>query len=315
MYNKPYKGILTGLKVRMHKNRLGELLVLNGFMSPSELYYALAASKRSGQQLGAFLVEQNIVERDVIRSTLTQQFMLRLMTAAVAVIVSFASFGMTAKTARAQSIKDVPARMAFQDAAYSSIAYHPRIFGSQEKQSRSLSAFTKWTSMFSRFDIALNSASGQKEMQDFKTQIEFLRGMPLDQMAEGVNAIVNRVRYINDSNLYGKTDYWATPIEFLKNGGDCEDYAITKYTALRMLGVPENRMRILVLQDLQKNIPHAILVVYTEKGPLLLDNQIKTAIAADKVSHYKPIFSINRESWWLHTKPTNSMPVMATASR
>lgn len=299
----------------MHKNRLGELLVLNGSISTSELHYALAASRRSGQQLGHFLVEQNIVERDVIRSTLTQQMMLRFMTATIALFISFASFGLTAKTARAQSIKDVPARMAFQDASYSSIAYHPRIFGSQEKQSQSMSAFTKWTSMFSRFDIALNSASGAKSMQDFRTKIEFLKGMPLDQMAEGVNSIVNRVRYVNDSAIYGKTDYWATPIEFLKNGGDCEDYAITKYTALRMLGVPENRMRILVLQDMQKNIPHAVLVVYTEKGPLLLDNQLKSAVPVEKISHYKPIFSINRDAWWLHTKPSNNMPVMATASR
>lgn len=299
----------------MHKNRLGELLVLNGSISSSELHYALAASRKSGQQLGHFLVEQNIVERDVIRSTLAQQMMLRFMTATIALFVSIASFGLTAKTARAQSIKDVPARMAFQDVSYSSIAYHPRIFGSQEKQSQSMSAFTKWTSMFSRFDIALNSSSGQKTMQDFRSQIEFLKGMPLDQMAEGVNSIVNKVRYVNDSVLYGKTDYWATPIEFLQNGGDCEDYAITKYTALRMLGVPENRMRILVLQDLQKNIPHAVLIVYTEKGPLILDNQIKTAIAAEKVSHYKPIFSINRDAWWLHTKPSNNMPVMATAAR
>ena len=152
-------------------------------------------------------------------------------------------------------------------------------------------------------------------MAAFKSQLETLRGLPASKMIAGVNDIVNRVPYINDSNIYGQSDYWATPVEFLKNGGDCEDFAITKYVALRALGVPEERMRILILQDMQKNIPHAILVVYTDNGPVLLDNQIKSVTSVDRVSHYKPIFSINRDGWWLHTKPKGSVTVVASASR
>jgi predicted transglutaminase-like cysteine proteinase len=104
-------------------------------------------------------------------------------------------------------------------------------------------------------------------------------------------------------------------MEFMKNGGDCEDFAITKYVSLRALGVPEERMRLVVLQDMQKNIPHAVLVVYTENGPVVLDNQIKRAMPVEKISHYKPIFSINRDSWWLHTKPRGNVTVVASSSR
>jgi predicted transglutaminase-like cysteine proteinase len=311
-----HSGVFSGLKARMQNNRLGELLVLDGFISDEELKYALALSKNSGKQLGHVLVDNRIIDREVIRQTLAQQFMLRLMTATVAVFVSFAGMAGSIKTASAASIKDVPARVAFQQAAaISPMGQYPKLFGSSEKQSSSLTAFTKWTSMFDRFDAALNSPGGQQSMGNFKSQLEGLRGQPMNKMVAGVNDIVNRVPYINDSNIYGQSDYWATPVEFLKNGGDCEDFAITKYVALRALGVPEERMRILILQDMQKNIPHAILVVYTDNGPVLLDNQIKSVTSVDRVSHYKPIFSINRDGWWLHTKPKGNVTVVASAAR
>ncbi len=314
--DRPYKGVLSGFKIRLHKNRLGELLVLDGFISPSELQQALIISKSRGHTLGQVLVADNVVDEAVIRQTLTEQFMLRVMMAFLTIFISFAGMAGGAKNARAGSIKDVPARVAFQEAAaYAPIGQHPALFGSSEKSSTSLTAFTKWTDMFSRFDAALNTSGGQQSMNDFKAQIDFLRGLPLNKVLAGVNDIVNRVPYISDQALYGQSDRWATPIEFLKNGGDCEDFAITKYVALRALGVPEERLRILILQDMQKNIPHAVLVVYSDTGPVILDNQIKTVTHVERISHYKPIFSINRDAWWLHTKPRGSVTVVASSSR
>ncbi len=315
--DREYKGVLTGLKIRLHKNRLGELLVLDGFISPEELQQALVVSKNSGRPLGRVLAEDKVVDYDVIRQTLVEQFMLRLMMAVLTVFISFAGLGFGSKTARAGAIKDVPARVAFQQAAaFAPVGQYPKLFGSAEKQSTSLNAFTKWTTMFDRFDAALNTTSGQNAMNGFKSQIEFLRGLPMNKMVAGVNDVVNRIPYVNDSAIYGQTDYWATPMEFIKNGGDCEDFAITKYVALRALGIPEERMRILILQDMQKNIPHAVLVVYTDNGPMILDNQIKTVTHVDRILHYKPIFSINRDSWWLHTKPKGgNVTVVASSSR
>lgn len=315
-HGKPFSGVLTGLKLRLHKNRLGELLVLNGFITARELSGALKTAQISGRPLGAILTEQNLIDRNIIRRTLAEQLALRAIVTAVTVFISIFSFGGLSKQARADSIKDVPARMAFQDAAaFAPVGHYPKIFGSTEKQSTSLTAFTKWTGMFERFDAALNTRSGQSSIQEFKSQIAFLQGLPMDQMVTTVNDIVNRVRYVNDINLYGKSDYWATPIEFFNNGGDCEDYAIAKYTALRALGVPEERLRVLIVQDLQKNIPHAILIVYTDAGAVMLDNQIKTVTSTDRVSHYKPIFSINRQGWWLHTKPRGNVTVVASSAQ
>jgi predicted transglutaminase-like cysteine proteinase len=312
--NDQYKGILSGLKARLHRNRLGELLVLDGYLSPDELKYALNISKTSGRKLGKVLAEEGIVDASAIRQTLIEQFALRFMTTAVTVFISLAGMG-AAKSARASSIKDVPSRIALASNSVTNASYYPKLFGSTEKKSGSLTAFTKWTGMFNRFDAALNNTNGQKSMEDFRGQLDGLKGQSLNKMASGVNEIVNKVRYVSDNKNYGQNDYWATPVEFFAKGGDCEDYAIAKYTALRALGVPEDRLRVAIVQDMQKNVPHAILIVYTDNGAMILDNQIKTAVSAEKVAHYKPIFSINRDAWWLHTKPTGNITTVASASR
>ena len=316
-YDRAYKiqkGILSGLKARLHRNKLGELLVQDGYLTTDQLKYALAQSRQNGQKLGTYLVSANYIDSSVIRKTLFEQFALRLMTTAVTVFLSMSSMGFV-KQARASTIKDVPSRMAVAFNSVTPASYHPKLFGSVEKESTSLKAFTKWTEMFTRFDAALNNPYGQQSMNKFRAQLEELKGLPLNKMAARVNDMVNKVRYVTDSRNYGKTDYWATPVEFFEKGGDCEDYAITKYTALRALGVPENRLRIAIVQDLQKNIPHAILIVYTDNGAVVLDNQIKTVTNADRINHYKPIFSINRTAWWLHTKPKGNVTVVAAAAR
>jgi len=308
------RGFLSGLKARLQANRLGELLILGGDLSAEQLDYALQISKDRQQHLGRVLVQEALVSRSVIRRTLAEQFTLRCMTFGATLFISFA--GMAAsKSVRAGQIKDIPMKMAFTHAAYSPMVQHPNLFGSTEKKSRSLKAFTKWIGMFDRFEQSMSSTSGQAVIQDFKNNLSAYQGLPLNKMAVKVNDLLNKQRYIGDDKNYGATDYWATPVEFLTKGGDCEDYAIAKYTALRALGVPEERLRIAIVQDLQKNIPHAILVVYTDQGPLLLDNQIKTAVNASRVSHYKPIFSINRDAWWLHTKPDTNVTVVASAAR
>lgn len=133
----------------------------------------------------------------------------------------------------------------------------------------------------------------------------------MKDMVRGVNKLVNQTRYIVDQRNWGQSDYWATPVEFLKRGGDCEDFAIAKYAALKSLGFPEERLRIAIVQDTVKNIPHAVLVAYTNEGAYILDNQIKTLVDAERAGRYRPIYSINRQAWWLHQAPTNTIVASA----
>ena len=166
--------------------------------------------------------------------------------------------------------------------------------------------------MFDRFERDMNSAKGQNVMTKWKADLAALQGQSLKQMAASVNKMINKTRYINDNRNWGKSDYWATPVEFFTKGGDCEDYAIAKYASLRALGVPENRMRIAIVQDMVKNIPHAVLVVYGDDGAYILDNQSQAMKYAADIKTYKPIFSINRTAWWLHKAPTTSGTILAS---
>ena len=235
-----------------------------------------------------------------VRSDLFKMVALAALTLAVLVTLFWKVGG-----AYAVNLRDIPdyIRVASVNTDLQSVAAYPDLFGSDEKSSSQLRAFTKWSDMFARFDRQLSSDNLAPEIITLQARLRPLQGQSLDQMARAVNQIMNVRPYITDSRNWGKTDYWATPLEFLKRGGDCEDYAIAKYTALKMLGVPESRLRIAIVQDQIKNIPHAVLIVYTEQGTLVLDNQNKQALSGDAPGRYRPIFSINRQAWWLHTDP------------
>lgn len=59
--------------------------------------------------------------------------------------------------------------------------------------------------------------------------------------------------------------------------GDCEDFALTKRSRLIRLGVPAGALRIAVARN-SKGEGHAVLVVKTSSGDLVLDNARHTII-------------------------------------
>lgn len=301
------QGLLYNVKNYLGRNRLGELMVMNGHLTAGQLRYALARQRGNQHNLGQILIDEQLVSRSALYSVLAQQWAIRLMAGFTTLMIAFACMGM--KPAKAGSLRDIPAQVTLAsaaNAAFAPVASYPALFNATERRSGNLEPFTKWTSMFGRFERGAAQPSGQRIINNWKQDLQAYQGMPLRQMAEGVNTLVNKTEYVEDTNNYGQSDYWATPVEFFTRGGDCEDYAIAKYVSLRALGVPEDRMRVAIVQDMKKNIPHAVLIVYTDDGALVLDNQNKRALTADNIRHYKPIFSINRTAWWLHTKPSGT---------
>ncbi len=109
------------------------------------------------------------------------------------------------------------------------------------------------------------------------------------EQIQAVNTYMNRRSYIEDLPNYGVPDYWATPREFLTKDGDCEDYAIAKFMSLRQLGFGADELRVVVLQDMNLNAAHAVLIVYHEGKALLLDNQIRQVVDSALVRHYRPL--------------------------
>ncbi len=305
------KGILRLIKKHINHNRLGDILVLKGVLSTQQLKNILKRQKETSLRFGQILIEDNIISRRQLATALAIQSIMRSFAMTATLVVTLLTF--TIKPSHAEAIKDIPINISLVSASndFKSVSYYPALFGSSEQASSDISAFTKWHDMFTKFERDIAYGTGSESLSHWKENLEGLKGLPLKVMATKVNKLINKNRYITDKKNWGKSDYWATPTEFLTRGGDCEDFAIAKYVSLRALGVPESRLRIAIVQDTVKNIPHAILVVYTNSGAVILDNQSKIMKYANAIKRYKPIFSINRTAWWLHKSPTNTVVASA----
>ena len=100
---------------------------------------------------------------------------------------------------------------------------------------------------------------------------------------------VNRWKYRADADNYGRSDYWATPLEFFRRSGDCEDYVIAKYRSLRLLGLPPDQLRMVVVQDVVRDLPHAVLAVYLGDEVLILDNLSEAVLPQQRVDRLRAL--------------------------
>jgi predicted transglutaminase-like cysteine proteinase len=115
------------------------------------------------------------------------------------------------------------------------------------------------------------------------------------------------ITYITDLELYGESDYWATPAELIGAGkGDCEDWAIAKYLSLRHLNIDESKLRLVYVRARIGAIgspvsqAHMVLAYYPtqESEPLILDSLIRTVLPASQRDDLTPVFSFNAEGLW-----------------
>jgi len=183
------------------------------------------------------------------------------------------------------------------------------LFNTKEIQSRNFKPFKKWTGAVERYSKERDSVKPgdckEKAFNKchFDKWTEFLKTLEgKDKMTQikEVNAFMNKARYITDPVNWGVKDYWATPGEFMAKFGDCEDYSISKFVSLKLLGFDDNDMRVVAVKDMNLKVGHAILAVYIDGKPYILDNQIKQVVDASTIRHYAPVFSINEKYWWRH---------------
>lgn len=110
----------------------------------------------------------------------------------------------------------------------------------------------------------------------YETMISNSVDLPPSAKLKAVNHFFNKqIHYQSDRQAWGQKDYWATPSETLTKGaGDCEDFAIAKYYALKQLGMDEAKLKIVYVRSNQFKDPHMVLAVTAKPGgdPLILDN-------------------------------------------
>ncbi|MBU0824062.1 MAG: transglutaminase-like cysteine peptidase [Alphaproteobacteria bacterium] len=117
-----------------------------------------------------------------------------------------------------------------------------------------------------------------------------------------VNRWVNRrIVYIADENNDRQRDYWATADETVARGsGDCEDFAILKMHMLRAAGIDEDRMKLVLLRDLAINADHALLLVRSNAGWVVLDNMTDRIYDGRQSDTMRPILSFSGNRRWVH---------------
>ena len=132
-----------------------------------------------------------------------------------------------------------------------------------------------------------------------------LRGadLTLEQQVRLVNRYINRQRYVDDrvSSQSEAGNQWATLGEFLRDGGDCEDFAVAKYFVLRELGVAAGNMRIVIGREPARATHHAMLAIRFDRNVWLLenDNSIRRNGNQD-INEF--IYAINEQGIWDHEK-------------
>jgi predicted transglutaminase-like cysteine proteinase len=178
------------------------------------------------------------------------------------------------------------------------------LFGTTEIASPNLERFPKWRGALARFADELDACERTRcRIGEWDRLVASLRGWDVPTQLALLNAYVNRYPYVEDRVNWRQLDYWATPLQFLaRSGGDCEDFAIIKYLALRELGIDADDLRIVIVRDRARGIAHAVLAVYVDGRALILDNQRDDVVVADLVHHYVPVYSLNERGWWLHRR-------------
>lgn len=128
-----------------------------------------------------------------------------------------------------------------------------------------------------RFEALIRTASIQSAMAKLTT----------------VNAFYNRLAYRSDKATYG-ADTWLTPYRLILTGaGDCEDFALAKLFTLQALGFAPESLHLIVVQDIDKDIPHAVLAVEHAGVTWVLDNRSKTVRPwSYSMVRYKPLYTV-----------------------
>ena len=164
----------------------------------------------------------------------------------------------------------------------------------------------KWLGVQRRLEdemVQLALCEGDREGCASPAALQFLDIVDAAKGREGrarlgqINRAVNlAIRPVSDLAQYGQIDVWTSPLATLARGaGDCEDYAIAKFVALRRAGVAPDDLRIVIMFDQVRREDHAVAAARLDGRWLTLDNRRMAMVEDAHLADYRPIFLIDAE--------------------
>jgi predicted transglutaminase-like cysteine proteinase len=131
----------------------------------------------------------------------------------------------------------------------------------------------------------------------FLDLIDTARGKDGRALLGEINRAVNlTIRYVADLTQHG-IDVWSSPLATFASGqGDCEDYAIAKYLALRESGIAAENLRLVVVET-RRGSAHAVLAARLDDRWLLLDNTALVLVPDYERADYRPLIAFGAEAY------------------
>ena len=133
------------------------------------------------------------------------------------------------------------------------------------------------------------------------------------RLDEANRAVNMAIRYVSDLSQHGEIDRWSAPLAtFATAKGDCEDYAIAKYVALREAGFPLDQLRLLLVRDRAVSQDHAVLAARLDDRWLILDNRQSELVEDSDAANLTPLFAISHDGVHLFAAPYARRPMLDT---
>lgn len=162
----------------------------------------------------------------------------------------------------------------------------------------------KWVNMITRHQAQNRDAALREDYACPWNRAcrEVRSSMTSAAMFDKVETLLWDVPYVSDFKHAGG-DLWSTPREFLRSGGDCEDFAIARYFLLRSAGIPVENLAVMVCFDrMRGNRAHAITTCDIYNKVYTFDNQSPGPGTDWPLDRYKPLYSINENMWALYVQ-------------
>src|SRR5437762_11865389 len=164
----------------------------------------------------------------------------------------------------------------------------------------------KWLGVQRRLDdelVQLALCDGDRDGCVSPAALRFLAIVDAGRAREGrarlgeINRAINlAIRAVSDFAQYGEIDVWTSPlVTFTRGAGDCEDYAIAKFAALRLAGFAPENLRIVIVHDPVRGEDHAVAAARLDGRWLTLDNRRMAMVEDIDARNYRPIFVIDRD--------------------
>jgi predicted transglutaminase-like cysteine proteinase len=179
---------------------------------------------------------------------------------------------------------------------------------------------TKWLGVTRKLAderVQLALCDGDRENCASEAALKFLAIVDSGRQREGrarlgeINRAINlSIRAVDDMVQYGQADVWSSPLStFYHGAGDCEDYAIAKYVALRMAGIAADDLRIVVMIDTMRREGHAVTAARLDGHWLILDNRRTMMVEDMALRNYRPLFVLDDSGVMKYS----DMPLLASA--